>query len=155
MAFAAGVLIVTALVGWLVNRLRPPELRAFLIGALVAWILVGIGTSFHHARIIGDSMAPLFSDGDHVLVSTLPYRFREPKREDVVALYYPLNPDKSFVERVIAEEGDAVRIVDGRVYLNDIPMRDAYVGADFRSHDNFGPVIVPEGYVFVLGDHRN
>jgi signal peptidase I len=38
-------------------------------------------------------------------------------------LYYPLNPEKSFVKRVIAEEGDTVRIVDGRVYVNDIPLK--------------------------------
>ena len=40
-------------------------------------------------------------------------------------LYYPLNPEKSFVKRVIAEEGDQVRIVDGRVYRNDVPLDDA------------------------------
>jgi signal peptidase I len=155
MTFAVGVLIVTALVGWLVNRLRFPELRAFLIGAFVALILVEIGTTFHHARIEGNSMTPLFRDGDHVLISTLAYRFREPKREDVVALYFPLNPAKSFIERVIAEEGDTVRIVDGRVYVNDIPKADEYVLADFRSHERWGPQVVQEGYYFVMGDHRN
>jgi signal peptidase I len=152
---AVSVLIVTALVGWLVNRLRIPELRAFLIGAFVALMLVEIGTTFHHARVEGDSMAPLFRNGDHVLVSTLPYRLGEPRREDVVALYYPLRPDKSFIERVIAEEGDTVRIVDGRVYVNDILKKDEYVSTDFRSHDNFGPQVISEGYYFVLGDHRN
>ena len=54
-------------------------------------------------------------------------------------LYYPLNPDKSFVKRVIAEEGDTVRIVDGRVYVNDVPMDDRFVAPEFRSHDDFGP----------------
>jgi signal peptidase I len=155
MTLAVSVLIVTALVGWLVNRLRFPELRAFLIGAFVALVLVEIGATFHHARIDGDSMAPLFRNGDHVLVSTLPYRFREPRRQDVVALYYPLNPAKSFIERVIAEEGDVVRIVDGRVYVNDIPLKEDYVAADYRSHDSFGPQVVQEGYFFVIGDHRN
>jgi signal peptidase I len=152
---AVSVLIVTALVGWLVNRLRIPELRAFLIGAFVALMLVEIGTTFHHARVEGDSMAPLFRNGDHVLVSTLPYRLGEPRREDVVALYYPLLPAKSFINRVIAEEGDVVRIADGRVYVNDVLRNDAYVPAEFRSHDFFGPQVVPQGYFFVMGDHRN
>ena len=54
-------------------------------------------------------------------------------------LYYPLNPEKSFVKRVIAEEGDQVRIVDGRVYRNDVPINDEYVPANYRSHDDWGP----------------
>src|SRR5881628_640259 len=155
MMLAVGVLLVTALVGWLVNRLRSPELRAFLIGAFVALMLVEIGTTFHHARVDGDSMAPLFRNGDHVLVNTLSYRFREPKRQDVVALYYPLHPAKSFIDRVIAEEGDVVRIVDGRVYVNDVLLKEDYVAAAYRSRDNWGPQVVQQGYYLVMGDHRN
>ena len=78
----------------------------------------------------------------------------EPRRGDIVMLYYPLNPDKSFVKRVIAEEGDQVRIVDGRVYVNDVPMGDdscrlSTAATMIRSDGD------PQGYYFVLGDHRN
>jgi hypothetical protein len=58
-------------------------------------------------------------------------------------LYYPLNPEKSFVKRVIAEESDTVRIIDGRVFVNDIPLQDDYVKPDFRSHDDWGPQVIP------------
>ena len=61
-------------------------------------------------------MAPTLADQDRLIVNKLAYRLGEPRRGDIVMLYYPLNPDKSFVKRVIAEEGDEVRIVDGRVY---------------------------------------
>jgi signal peptidase I len=70
-------------------------------------------------------------------------------------LYYPVNPEKMFVKRVIAKEGDTVRIVDGRVYVNDRPLRDDYVPPAFRSHDDWGPQVVQQGYYFVMGDHRN
>jgi signal peptidase I len=60
-----------------------------------------------------------------------------------------------FVKRVIAEQGDTVEIVDGRVFVNDLPLPDDYVPAAFRSHDTWGPTIVEQGYYFVMGDHRN
>ena len=72
-------------------------------------------------------MAPTLEDQDRLIVNKLVYRIGEPRRGDIVMLYYPLNPEKSFVKRVIAEEGDTVRIVDGRVYVNDVPLQDDYV----------------------------
>jgi signal peptidase I len=125
-----------------------------LISAAVYAILI-VTFGFQIARVEGQSMAPTLEDQDRLIVNKLVYRIGEPRRGDIVMLYYPLNPDKSFVKRVIAEEGDQVRIVDGRVYVNDIPLNDDYVPAEFRSHDDWGPQVIPEGYYFVMGDHRN
>jgi signal peptidase I len=107
------------------------------------------------ARVEGQSMAPTLSNDDRLIVNKLAYRLGDPRRGDIVMLYYPINPEKSFVKRVIAEENDVVRIVDGRVYVNDVPLRDDYVPPEYRSHDDYGPYAVPEGYYFVMGDHRN
>ena len=107
------------------------------------------------ARVDGLSMEPTLADHDRLVVNKWIYRVSEPRQGDIVMLYYPINPDKSFVKRVIAEEGDTVRIVDGRVYVNDVPMRDDFVPAEYRSHDDWGPQVIPEGYYFVMGDHRN
>ncbi len=121
--------------------------------AVYATLIVTFG--FQVARVEGQSMAPTLADQDRLIVNKLAYRMGEPRRGDIVMLYYPLNPDKSFVKRVIAEEGDQVRIVDGRVYVNDVPMGDDFVPPEYRSHDDFGPTTIPEGYYFVMGDHRN
>jgi len=121
--------------------------------AVYATLIVTFG--FQVARVEGQSMAPTLADQDRLIVNKLAYRIGEPRRGDIVMLYYPLNPDKSFVKRVIAEEGDQVRIVDGRVYVNDVPLRDDFVPPEFRSHDDFGPTVIPDGYYFVMGDHRN
>jgi signal peptidase I len=121
--------------------------------AVYATLIVTFG--FQVARVEGQSMAPTLADQDRLIVNKLAYRVGEPRRGDIVMLYYPLNPDKSFVKRVIAEETDQVRIVDGRVYVNDVPLRDDFVPPEFRSHDDFGPTVIPEGYYFVMGDHRN
>ena len=121
--------------------------------AVYATLIVTFG--FQVARVEGQSMAPTLADQDRLIVNKLAYRIGEPRRGDIVMLYYPLNPDKSFVKRVIAEEGDTIRIVDGRVYVNDVPLRDDFVPPEFRSHDDYGPTVIPEGYAFVMGDHRN
>ena len=107
------------------------------------------------ARVEGQSMAPTLADQDRLIVNKLSYQLGAPQRGDIVMLYYPVNPAKSFVKRVIAEDGDTVRVVDGRVYVNDVPMRDDFVPAEYRSHDDWGPQVIPEGYYFVMGDHRN
>ena len=121
--------------------------------AVYATLIVTFG--FQVARVEGLSMAPTLADQDRLIVNKLEYRLHAPQRGDIVMLYYPVNPDKSFVKRVIAEDGDTVRVVDGRVYVNDVPMRDDFVPAEYRSHDDWGPQVIPEGYYFVMGDHRN
>ena len=147
-------------------RLTSPGIRlAQVEEELVAWVKTLVSAAvyavlivtfgFQVARVEGQSMAPTLEDQDRLIVNKLVYRIGEPRRGDIVMLYYPLNPDKSFVKRVIAEEGDTVRILDGRVYVNDIPLKDDYVAEQFRSHDDWGPQVIPEGYYFVMGDHRN
>ena len=140
---------------WL-NRLGE-ELVAWLktlaSAAVYATLIVTFG--FQVARVEGMSMAPTLQDQDRLIVNKLAYRLHDPQVGDIVMLYYPLKPEKSFVKRVIAEEGDQVRIVDGRVYRNDVLVDDSFVPAEYRSHDDWGPQLIPEGYYFVMGDHRN
>lgn len=110
---------------------------------------------FQLARIVGGAMEPALKDRQRVIVNKLVYRIREPRTGDVVMVYSPLDPNRSLVQRVIALEGDTVRIIDGHVYINGKPLTDDYVASEFRDHDDWGPQIVPTGYYFVLGDHRN
>ena len=128
-------------------------LKTLASAAVYATLIVTFG--FQVARVEGQSMAPTLGDQDRLIVNKLAYRIGEPRIGDIVMLYYPLVPEKSFVKRVIAAEGDQVRIVDGKVYRNDVLMDDSFVPADYRSHDDWGPQVIPEGYYFVMGDHRN
>ena len=136
--------VVEELVAWL---------KTLASAAVYATLIVTFG--FQVARVEGQSMAPTLADQDRLIVNKLAYRLGEPQIGDIVMLYYPLKPEKSFVKRVIAQEGDQVRIVDGRVYRNDVLINDDYVPEQYRSHDDWGPEVVPEGYYFVMGDHRN
>jgi signal peptidase I len=128
-------------------------LKTLVSAAVYATLIVTFG--FQVARVDGLSMAPTLEDHDRLIVNKLVYELGDPRPGDIVMLYYPLNPEKMFVKRVIAKEGDSVRIVDGHVYVNDIPLQDDYVQAEFRSHDDWGPQVVQQGYYFVMGDHRN
>ena len=128
-------------------------LKTLISAAVYATFIVTFG--FQVARVDGMSMAPTLEDHDRLIVDKMIYLYEDPKPGDIVMLYYPLNPDKMFVKRVIATEGQTVRIVDGHVYVNDVPLQDSYVAPRFRSHDDFGPELIPKGYDFVMGDHRN
>lgn len=128
-------------------------LQTLLSAAVYATLIVTFG--FQVARVDGRSMAPTLEDHDRLIVNKLVYELGNPQPGDIVMLYYPINPEKMFVKRVIAQENDTVRIVDGRVYVNDIALHDDYVPEEFRSHDDWGPITVQQGYYFVMGDHRN
>jgi len=127
--------------------------RTLMSAVIYATLIVTFG--FQVARVDGMSMQPTLQDHDRLIVNKLAYRLGDPKVGDIVMLYSPLEPEKALVKRVIAREGDTVRIVDGRVFRNDIPVDDSFVPQQFRSHDDYGPRLVPEGYYFVMGDHRN
>ena len=127
--------------------------KTLVSAAVYAVLIVTFG--FQVARVEGQSMAPTLEDQDRLIVNKLVYRIGEPRRGDIVMLYYPLNPDKSFVKRVIAEEGDTVRIVDGRVYVNDIPLQGRLRAGRVPQPRRLGAAGDPRGYYFVMGDHRN
>ncbi len=77
-------------------------LKTLASAAVYATLIVTFG--FQVARVEGQSMAPTLADQDRLIVNKAAYRFfEEPQIGDIVMLYYPLNPDKSFVKRVIAE----------------------------------------------------
>jgi len=125
-----------------------------LASAGVYAILI-ITFGFQVARVDGFSMEPTLQDRDRLIINRLAYRLGDPRPGDIVMLYYPRNPAMLFIKRVIAREGDTVRSEDGTVYVNDQALRDDYVRDDFRSHDDWGPEVVQEGYYLVMGDHRN
>jgi len=136
-----------------------------LMRALLSWVgtmmsagvyaAVIITFVFQVARVEGHSMAPTLSDQDRLVINKLTYRLGIPHIGDVVMMYYPPDPTKMLVKRVVAAEGDRLQIVDGRVYRNGELMDDSFVKASFRSHDDWGQRVIPPGYYFVLGDHRN
>jgi len=157
----------------MVDPYKKSGLRDTLESLVVTVILAVFGTTFvvQAFKIPTGSMEDTLLIGDHLLVNKFAFAahspaldrllpYRQVHRDDVVVFKYPYDdqtqePGEYFVKRVIAEEGDQVRVVDGRVYRNDVPLDDSFVPPEYRSHDDWGPQVIPEGYYFVMGDHRN
>jgi signal peptidase I len=115
-------------------------------------------------------MIPTFLEGDRVLVSKFSYGVRspfsnrvligtgEPSRGDVVIFRYPRDPAVDFVKRVMALPGESVELREGLVFINGARVDDPwgrYEGRPGAPSRNFGPVTVPEGHYFMMGDNRD
>ena len=129
-------------------------IQTLVSAAVYATLIVTFG--FQVARVDGLSMAPTLEDHDRLIVNKLVYELGDPRPGDIVMLYYPLNPEKMFVKRVIAQgRRHGAHRRRPACYVNDVPLHDDYVPSEFRSHDDWGPQVIQQGYYFVMGDHRN
>ena len=106
-------------------------------------------------RVEGNSMLPRLHNDERVFVNKILYRISDIERGDIVVFWYPGNTSKSFIKRIIALPGETVEIRSGRVHIDGILHREPYVIPSFRDDSDYGPIQVPEGHYFVMGDHRN
>lgn len=161
------------------RRHRPfwKELPILIVVALA--VAVVIKTFLVQAFYIPSaSMRDTLLEGDRVMVNKLSYRFGEPERGDVIVFDSPLvthhegesfvsavvrnigealgvsTPDTALIKRVIAVGGETVEIRDNQVFVDGVAIPEPYLrsGSDMPP---FGPITVPEGEVFVMGDNRN
>lgn len=103
--------------------------------------------------IVSDvSMLPTLQESRYFLIHKYPYLFHPPRRGDIVVLRLPKNPRWRYVKRVIGLEGESVRISDGTVAVNGTPLKEPY--ALGLTLPDMGPLTIPKGRYFVLGDNR-
>lgn len=103
----------------------------------------------------GRSMQPTLEDGERLIAEKISYRFSDIEVGDVVILYYPYNPDQTYVKRVVARPGDVLEIKNGTPIVNGESLSEPFLDSKFRSYETVAPVKIPAGYYFVMGDHRN
>ena len=109
---------------------------------------------FRHSVVDGSSMENTLHDGEHLIISDF---FYTPQRKDIIVCEdYTTKIPKPIVKRVIGIPGDRVQIsADGTVRINGEPLREDYVFVDRYYQQEPIDIVVPEGEIFVMGDHRN
>jgi signal peptidase I len=109
--------------------------------------------------VSGASMEPNFSNGHYLLIDELSYRFREPKRGEVVVFRYPGDERVYYIKRVIGLPGERVIVKDGRVFVynpeypNGFELKENYLASDVATSGNVDTAL-GDGEYFVMGDNR-
>jgi len=110
---------------------------------------------YQPVKVEGTSMLPELRDQERIFVNKFVYRIEEINRKDIVVFWYPRDPTKSYIKRIIGMPGDTVEIIGGNVFINEQPLTEPYVDPKFFDNRDYPPVTVEPGHYFVLGDHRN
>lgn len=147
--------------------------EAIIIAILIAFFIrTFIVQAF---KIPSGSMKPTLLIGDHILVNKFIYGVKipfirknlisisEPKRGDVIVFIYPEDRSKDFIKRVIGVGDDTIEIRNKKIFLNGLPFQDTHgvyvddfiIPGTIQPRDNFGPMTVPKGAVFTMGDNRD
>jgi signal peptidase I len=117
---------------------------------LVAGSVIGV-LPVQLMRVYSDSMTPAIATGDLLLIQRWG---GSPDRRDVVVLPDPQTGER-LVKRVVAVGGDRVGLEDGVLVVDGEPVCEAAIDPALLDGVYFGPVEVPPGQVFVLGDNRD
>jgi signal peptidase I len=114
-------------------------------------------------RMPSKTMEPTLRIGDHFVVRMDYYTRNKPKESDIVVFRYPEDHSKDFVKRVVALEGQKLEIRNKRVLVNDEKIEEPWAiysmsevfPVNLSPRDNLGPITIPTGHVFVMGDNRD
>ncbi|MBI3695596.1 MAG: signal peptidase I [Acidobacteria bacterium] len=133
------------------------DLRAWVRDVVISVVIAAIVIVFLYqpVKVEGTSMMPWLTDQERIFVNKFVYRFGEIHRGDIVVFWFPLDPTKSYIKRVIGLPGDTVEIDQGTVLVNGQVVEENYVPEQYRDRMSYPPVKVEPDHYYVLGDHRN
>jgi signal peptidase I len=138
--------------------------------ALALLMFIAVRSIAQNFVVDGGSMEPTFFNGEMLIVNKLAYKsfdiswlpwsdnhdwnpFGTPEPGDVVVFRFPQDQNRDFIKRVVAIPGQTVEIRGGKVYIDGTPRTERYL--EQAPTYEYGPVTVPQGQLFVLGDNRN
>ncbi|MEN8904648.1 MAG: signal peptidase I [Clostridiales bacterium] len=147
----------------LVKKIKNPAVREtvdWIIHIGIAIIIAIFITKFVFQRTVvyKISMQPTLKEGDNLIVEKISPKINNIDKGDIITVYSPEyvhEKGNTMIKRVIAVEGDTIKIDDGKVYVNDKVIKEDYILGDYT--DNSGEYIeekIKEDHVYVLGDNR-
>ena len=131
------------------------EWAVVLVGAVLVALLLR-ASLFQAFWIPSESMETTLLTNDRVLVNKVSYRLHDIHRGDVIVFARPDQEPgeiRDLIKRVIALPGEKVEARDNAIYINEQRLDEPYLDEGIVTGD-FGPTVVPEGEVFVMGDNR-
>ncbi|GFH62668.1 MAG: signal peptidase I [Candidatus Desulfovibrio kirbyi] len=156
------------------SRKKKSDWREVMEALLTALVLALVIRTFvmQAFKIPSESMMETLLVGDHLLANKFVYGGKipftdiyfykgdDPERGDIVIFEYPGDPSKDYIKRVVGVPGDVIELRSKQLYRNGQPVREAYTrflsgNTNEPTRDNYGPVTVPPGQYFMMGDNRD
>jgi len=134
------------------NKARREILETLFLAGIIAFLLNSFIVQLYW--IPSPSMEPTLLVGDRVVVSRMSYWNNEPERGDIVVFKFPQDEKLNLTKRIIGLPGETLTIKDNQVYINNEALKEAYVPPQKKVPD-FGPVLIPTGQYFMMGDNRD
>ena len=108
-------------------------------------------------QVIGGSMETTLSENDNLIVDKLTYRFREPKRFDIIVFPFQHEEDTYYIKRIIGLPGETIYIdEEGNIYIDDEILQESYGKEVIKDAGRaYEPVVLGDDEYFVMGDNRN
>ena len=134
-----------------------PWIRAWIRDFLAALFIASVIILFFYqpVKVEGTSMMPRLTDQERCFINKFVYRLEPIHRGDVVVFWFPRDPSKSYIKRVIGLPGDSVQMREGAVYINGRKLDEPYVVPEYRGRQSLAPAKISADEFYVMGDHRN
>jgi len=108
-------------------------------------------------EVFGESMEPNLENGDNLIVDKISYRFRDPKRYDIIVFPYNRQEKIYYIKRIIGLPGETIQIINGYVYINGELLEGETYGREVMNDPGIAgeAIVLGNDEYFVLGDNRN
>ncbi|MCA1904294.1 MAG: signal peptidase I [Cyanobacteria bacterium KgW148] len=120
---------------------------SILVAALLRWFVI------EPRYIPSGSMEPTLLVNDRIMVEKISYRWRAPRRGEIIVFEPPFQGGKAYIKRVIGLPGEEVAIHNGQVLINGIPLQEPYILEP--PHYEMPAYTIPPDCYWVMGDNRN